>query len=472
MKKRFLFSLACLIIVSTASSQKVWTLEDCISHAFVNNIQIKQQELNTQVKALDLLQSKAAMLPNLNGSASHTYNYGRTIDMYTNEFASSRVQSNNFYISTGVTLFNGFQMLNTVRQNKIEKEAAVYDLEKMKNDMALAIATAYLQVLFNFEYYDIRRNQLDISRQQTARTRLLADAGTVSQANLFAIEAQEAADELQFVNAENQLNLAYLTLSQLLDLPSTDGFIIERPAIDITALPFPALSADYVYNTSLILLPEIKSAELKVQSAIKGLAIARSTISPQISLRGSYGTGYSGASQEITDVILADMIPIGVTQSQEIVYGPSFNYIRQVKPFAEQLNDNLNQSLGLSMTIPLFNGMQSRTAIKKSRIMFENAQYNLQNTKNQLAKTISQAYADALSALNRYEAATKSVQAYTESFKYSEQRFNLGMLNSFEYNDAKIKLTNAESELIQSKYEYLFRIKILDFYQGKPITLK
>jgi len=453
-------------------AQKVWTLDDCISYAYQNNIQIKQQQLNTDIKKLDVTQSKAALLPNLNASASHAYNFGRTIDMYTNDFATSRVQSNNFYISTGVTLFNGFQLLNTLRQNIIDKEVSEYELEKLKNDISLSIATAYLQVLFNYEILDIRLNQSEISKQQLERTRLLVEAGTLAKQNLLAIEAQVAADNLQYVNAQNQLALSYLTLAQMLDLPSTEGFEIERPLIDITLLNFPTQTPDYIYNTSLILQPEIKTAELKLKSAYKSLSIARSSVSPNLYLRASYGTGYSGASKEITDVVLFDYVPIGYTQSLELVYGPSFNYITQVKPFKKQLDDNLNQSVGLTMTIPIFNGLQSRTSINKAKILIKNADYNLQNTKNQLNKNIQQAYADAKSAHNRYLASLKSVEAYEESFIYMEQRFNLGMLNSLDYNDAKIKLDNAKSELLQSKYEYIFRLKILDFYQGKPINLK
>jgi len=470
--KKLYIILIFIALSQNIFSQKVWSLEDCIKHAYENNIQIKQQELNSEVKNLDLTQSKVALLPNLNGSGSHSYNFGRTIDMYTNEFATSRVQSNNFYVSSGVTLFEGFRLLNTVKQNMLEKEAAVYDLDKIKNDIALTIATAYLQVLFNYEFLEIKQSQLDISQQQVKRTGILVEAGTLSKASLYAIQAQSAADELQYVNAKNQLDLSYLTLAQLLDLPSTNGFEIERPVINMSTLTFPVQTPEYIYNTSLTLQPEIKSAEIKLKSAEKSLLIARSSLSPSLSLRGSYGTGYSGASKEITKVVPSGSTPIGWTPSNEIVYGPTFDYTTQIKPFKAQLKDNLNQSLGLTLTIPLFNGWQVQTAISKSKINIENSNYTLQNTKNQLNKNIQQAYADAKSANNRYLAALKSVEANEESYKYVEQKFNLGMLNSIDYNDAKNKLTSARSELLQSKYEFLFRVKILDFYQGKPISIK
>jgi len=466
------FILLLLLLPYYITAQQNWTLEKCLSHALENNIQIKQQRLNSEIKALDLIQSKAALIPTLNASGSHTYNFGRTIDMYTNDFATSRVQSNNFYVSTGMTIFNGFQLLNTVKQNKLERDAAMYDTEKMQNDISLAIATAYLQVLFNYEYLDIKAAQLDISKQQTTQTQKLVEAGALPQSAFYSIEAQLAAEELQYVNAENMLNMSYLTLTQLLDLPTIEGFTIYRPAIEVEQFSLPALSSSYIYNTALQLQPEIKSAELKVKSALTGLSIARSYGLPSISLRGSYGTGYSGASREIVDFFVTGQTPIGFTESLEIVYGPSIDYITQVKPFKEQLNDNLNSSLGFYLNIPIFNNLQSRTAISKSRILIENANYNLQNTKNQLNKDIQQAYADAVSAYNRYMASQKAVIANETSYNYMEQRYALGMLNIIEYNDAKVKLDNARSELLQSKYEYVFRIKILDFYMGKPIEIK
>jgi len=372
------YNKLCILLIFFALSQnifsqKVWSLEDCIKHAYENNIQIKQQELNTNVKNLDLIQSKAALLPSLDASGSHAYNYGRTIDMYTNEFATSRVQSDNFYVSSGVTLFNGFKLLNTIKQNTLEKKAAVYDLEKMKNDIALTIATAYLQVLFNYEFLETKQSQFDISKQQIKRTTILVDAGTLSKANLYSIQAQSATDELQLVNAQNQLDLSYLTLTQLLDLPSTEGFQIEHPLIEISTLSFPVQTPEYIYSTSLTLQPEIKSAEIKLESAQKGFSIARSSILPSITLRGSYGTGYSGASKEISNVVLSGYVPIGLTQSQEIVYGPTFNYLTQVVPFKNQLKDNLNQSIGLTLAFPLFNGLQIHTAISKSKIAIENS---------------------------------------------------------------------------------------------------
>ena len=470
--RKFHILLILITISLFARAQKIWTLEDCIKYAYENNIQIKQQGLNSEVKQLDYIQSMTGMLPNLNASGSHTYNFGRTIDMYTNTFATSKVQSNNFYISSSVTLFDGFQLLNSVKQKKLEKAAAAYDLEKIKNDMALTIATAYLQILFNYEYLEVKQNQLAITKQQVERTKILVEAGSLSKSNLFSLDAQYASEELQFVNAKNQLDLSYLTLAQLLDLTSIVGFEIERPQLDLSTISLPVQTAEYIYNTSLQLQPEIKSAEIKLKSAFKGLSIARGSMYPNVSLRGSYGTGYSGASKEITDVVLADYIPIGVTQSQEIVYGPTFDYITKIKPFKNQLKDNLNQSIGLTLSMPIFNGLQSRTAIIKSKIMIENADYSLQTSKNQLNKSIQQAYADALSSYNRYQAAMKSVQAYEESFKYMEQRYNQEMLNLIDYNDAKNKLSNAKSELLQSKYEFVFRIKVLDFYQGKPISIK
>ncbi|MDD3877225.1 MAG: TolC family protein [Bacteroidales bacterium] len=471
MKKILLTFFVVMLHAFSLFSQEIWSLSDCIKYAFDNNIQIQQQKLNSVMANHDLWQSRAALLPSINASASHAYNFGKTIDMYTNDFATARVQSNNFYISSSMTIFNGFQLLNTVKQKMIEQEAAAYDIEKIQNDIALAIATAYLQVLFSYEYLEIKTNQLEISKQQVRQTQMLVDAGTLPMASLYSIEAQSASEELQYVNAENQLNMAYLSLAQLLDLPSVQGITISRPEIDITTMTVPAYTPEFIYNTALQIQPEILSAELKLNSAQRGLSIARAYTLPNLSLRGSYGTGYSGASREVKDFIITGQTPIGVTQSLEVVYGPVFEYITEVQPFKDQISDNLNSSIGLYLSIPIFNNLQARTAINKSRILIENSRLNLQSVKNQLNKNIQQASADAVSAFNRYLASEKAVKSFEESFNYMQERFNLGMLNTIDYNDAKTKLDNAKGELLQAKYEYIFRVKILDFYMGKPISL-
>ncbi len=468
---RFMLFLGGSVIAFALQGQELWTLESCVQHALENNIQIKQQQLGVEMASENLLQSQANRFPNLNANASHGYNFGRTIDQFTNEFATERVQFNNFNIGSGMTLFGGFQVHNSIQQSSMELEASRYDVETMENDISLAVASAYLQILFSMELLEIARNQLDITQQQVDRTARLVDAGTLPMGSLFTVQAQLAGEEVQVVNAGNQLDIAYLNLAQLLDLDNPEELRIVVP--DITILPGDdlAFSPMQVFNSAVQTQPQVKAADFRVASAEKGLQIARGGRSPMLSIRGSYGTGFSGASREVIDVIPGEPQQIGETATGVPVFAPSFEYDTRMKPFRDQLSDNLNRSIGLYLTIPIFNNFQTRTAIGRSRISLENAKLSHQLVRDQLFKTIQQAHADAQAALKRYLASEKNVEALEESFRYTEQRFNVGLLNVLEYNDAKNRLTNAQSEMLQSKYDYVFREKILDFYTGIPITL-
>lgn len=461
-----------LILSSAAFSQqlsKTWTLRQCIDYALENNIRIKQNELNTQLAEQALLQSKATALPNLNANAFHNYNFGRTIDPFTNEFVTDRVLSNSFSISSNVTLFNGFQTINTIRQNQLDFLASKYDVDKTRNDISLAIANNYLQILFSEELVQIARNQVGIIKQQLDRTKKLVEAGALAKGSLLDIEAQAATDELQLVNAENQLELSYLSLIQLLDLDSENDFEIAKPDIDIPDESILIGTPGQIYGAALSIQPQIKSAEFRVKSSQKGLSVARGGRSPRLSLGGSYGTGYSDARKNITTTSTVDML-IGYTLSGEGVYAPFNEYGYETTPFNNQIDDNINQSFGFNLSIPIFNGLQTKTSISRSEIAVKNAQYELQLKKNQLNKDIRQAYADARAALKRYHATAKTVSALQEAFNYTGQKFDVGMVTSVEYNDAKNKLVKAKSDLLQAKYDYVFKTKVLNFYQGKSLA--
>jgi outer membrane protein len=460
-----------LVLPAGSSAQQPWSLEDCILHALENNIQIKQQSLGVDIARENLSQSRANRFPSLNGSASHNYNFGRTVDPLTNEFATETVRSNNFNLSSGLTLFSGFQITNIIRQNELELQASRYDVERMQNDIALLVASYYLQILFSKELLAIAENQLEITRQQVDRTSRLVEAGTLARGNLFTIEAMAATEELQVVNAQNNLQLAYLDLVQLLDLESTEDFSIVTPDITISPGEDHLYAPLNIYQTAVQSQPEVLSANIRVESAERGVDIARGARSPSLNLRGSYGSGYSTAIQEITGIFPGEPQEIGITESGELVYGPSFDIQTDTKPFADQLRDNESRSLGLFLTIPIFNNYQVRSSVNRSRIALENARLSNQLVRDQLFKTIQQAHADAQAALKRYTATEKNVTALEEAFRYTEQRFNVGMVNALEYNDARNRLAAAQSELTQSKYEYVFRLQILEFYMGNPIRL-
>ena len=474
MKRFFIIILTAFIPFTALYAQKEWSLQNCIDYALANNIQVKQQQLNEQLAKINLLQSKTGLIPNLYGNASHGYNNGKTIDMYTNQFASNTVQSDNLYLSSSVTLFSGFQLLNNIKQSKIDLQTSQYDLDKMMNDISLNLATAYLQILYNIEILNNAENQLKITNQQVARTQKLVDVGTVAKGSLLTLEAQAATEDLSVVTAQNNLDLSYLILTQMLDLNTTDNFKIEIPIIQTPADSSLKTTPEQIYSFAVQSQPEIKSAELKVTSSEIGLYIARGRRSPILSLRASYGTGYSGASKRLKGINPSGLDTIGITSETPPVYvvSPGFTYEYENTPFKDQFNDNVNKSISFNLSIPVFDGWQTNTNISKAKIAIQSAEYTLQTAKNTLYKSIQQAYADATAALNKYKSSQKSVAALKESYKYAEQKFEVGLVNTTDYNDAKNKLAEAESNLLQAKYEYVFRLKVLDFYMGKPIELK
>lgn len=453
---------------------QTYSLEQCIDYALKNNIQIKQTELNADLAKVNLTQSQANLLPTLNASGSHSYNIGRTIDRFTNQFADAQVLSQNFGISTDVTLFSGLQNINTIHQNRYNYLASKYDLDKMKNDISLNIATAYLQVLFAMELVDNSKNQLGITMSQVERTKKMVEAGSVAKGALLDIQAQLASEELNTTNAQNQLDIAYLSLAQLLNITSLDNFSIVKPELSIANQQMLDVNVQQVYSAAISNLPEIKSAEFKLKSADKGLKVAWGGVSPRLSFSASYGTGYSGLSQRMIGTpSFQGYSPNGdLTSSGDTVYTPSFsNPTFEKIPFSDQYNQNVNKSFGFFLTVPLFNRLQTKTAIDRAKIQKINAELTVESAKQQVQKNIQQAYSDANAALKKYTATLKTLDAMQESFKYTQQRFDVGMVNTNDYNDGKNKLTKAQSDLLQSKYEYIFKLKVLDFYQGKPLKL-
>ena len=469
--KRLYFIIILLMTFQLINAQKLWRLEDCINYSKDNNLNIKQQKLNIRMAEKNLLQSYTNLLPNLNGYASHGYNNGLTIDRYTNEFAKSTVQSDNFYLNSSLTIFNGLQNQNTIKKNKADLLSSKFDTDKLINDISMNIAAAYMQILYNTEILNTAKSQLEDSQQQVERDKKLYEAGTIAKNNLLAMEAQAATDELGVVNAQNSLVISYLTLKQMLDLNSDESFDIVKPQFEITGEELLKEKPNDIYKMALSSQPEVKSGELKLVSSNNALSIARGMRSPLLSLQGSMGTGYSGISESSTGKYNIDSTIVGYTHNVEhipvVSYFPS--PILEKTSFSRQLNDNVNKTIGLSLSIPILNGLQTEIGISKSKIAIINAEYSLQIIKLNLNKTIQQAYADANGSLNKYTATKKSLDALQESYKYAQEKYDVGMLNFVDYNDAKTKYIKAQSDLVQAKYNYLYRIKVLDFYQGKPL---
>ena len=468
-----IFTVVFFSFLAASSQVKEWTLEDCINYAHENNIDIKKQLLLVQTQKDQLLQSKLGMLPSLNAGATHGYNWGNAVDRYTNQFATTRVQSNNFYLGTQFNLFQGLQQVNTVRQNQLDWLASQYDLDLMMDDISIAVAGFYLDILYNQELLAVSKGQLEVTKQQVNRMEKMVEAGTVARGDLLNMEAQEATEELTVIEAENRLAISYLTLQQLIDLPVDAGFRVEVPELKPIEAPQVTITANDVYQVALANRPEIRSAEYKVQSADRGVSIARGYLSPVLSFNGSWATGFSGASKNGFDPVSVEYQNAGYVQNTlEPITLVSSTYSRyEVIPFGDQLNDNQNKSLSLSLQIPIYNGWQARTAISQAKIRKEEADLTLQKTKLDLDKKIQQAYADAVAALKNYAASEKKVKAQQEAFKYADQKLGVGLVTTVDYNETKKNLTTSESDLLQAKYRFIYTTTVLDFYMGKPITL-
>ncbi len=467
----FLIVAAGLMLPFLSTGQSVWTLERCFDHALSNNLHIKQQEFAEERTRNDLRQSYANLFPNLNAISQQGYNYGRTVDPFTNEFATESVAYQRIYATSGVTLFSGFQNINNIRLHLAQNTAFRYDTERMQNDIILSIASAYLQILYFKDMVEVTRQQLDVMEQQVERTRILMQGGTVARGGMLEIEAQAAQERLNLLNMENNLNLAYLELIHMLDLDPGEPFTIERPDL--------AVGEEYLFQDPTVVLekalgfePSVMAAGQRIRMAESGLAMARGEQSPRISFGASYGSGYSGAARrQIGQESTGQFTEIGRTASNEAVLRELTMPIFERISYRDQIKENMNQAIQLELYIPIFNRLQVRRRIQNSRVDLETARISYEITRNNLTKTIEQAHADATAAYQRYLATTKSQEAFRESFKDSEQRLNLGMISMVEYNEAKARLARSEADALQAKYEYIFSARILEFYQGRGFNL-
>jgi len=469
--------MLCVVLSGSGlslSAQDPWSLEVCIQYAMENNIQIKQSVLNTEYNQNLLKQSKMGQIPSLSGSGNYNYSWGRVLDQTTYRYSDNQsVNSLNLGISSSANLFSGLRVRNTIQQNELNLLASYEDVEKVKNDISLNIAAAYLSIMFNRELLSVTQSQLEITGQQVERTLKLVDAGKLARGNFLELQAQFASEELNLVNAENQLAISLLNLQQILDLPIDTAFDVVIPELadpDEDPLVMNALD---VYRVAEQEMPEIKSAVLGLESAEKGLAIAKGGRSPQLYMSANFNSGYSDIRQQVISLSAPTLIPIGRTAGGEIVNSlnpqeiPAFG----AYPFYNQLQDNASAGVGLGLSIPIFNGWQINSNISNARIMHKNAQLDLQSQKLNLYANIQQAYADALAALKKFNATQKALVSMEESFKYTEKKFEVGLVNTVDYNMSKNQLIATQSDLLQAKYDFIFRTKILNFYNGEPITL-
>lgn len=464
------YLIVCTLFLTALKAQNNWDIKSCIDYAVKHNIQLKQADLNNQINKNNSDQSKANILPTINLGASHTYNFGKTIDRFTNTFANTQVLSQNFFISSNVVLFSGFSQYNNLKANEYAYLSSSENLKQQQYDLTLNVVNMYLNVIFTDELAGISKGQYKITQEQLDRTKKMVDAGALAKSVQFDIEAQLANEEVNVTNAENNYQLALLSLRQIMNLDSVGTFNVIKPNLDVEGQSILKDDVQSIYETALKNQPGIKSAEYSLLSSEKTLATARGRRYPTISMNGSMGTGTSGLAKDITGFNIVGYDTTAVTTGGQYVLSPRTELVTKPIPFADQFKDNVNKSFGFTISVPLFNGLQTHTGVKNAKLNLINTRYSQELAKQNLYKTIAQAYTTAKAALSRYMANKKSVEASQASFDFADQKFNVGAISAFDYNTAKNRLLVAQSNLLQSKYDYILRLKVLDFYQGKDLT--
>ena len=462
-----------------SGDKRLYSLQECIDIARENNLNVELSRLDLQTSEIDLSQSKMERLPNLNFNGGYGINWGRSIDPTSNDFINQRIKFSSFSGSSSVTLFSGRQITNSIRRDKLNFEAAQSDFERTGNDVAINVTTFYLDVIFNKELLGNARAQIEVTRNQLERTQKLVDAGSVPIGNQLNLEAQLASDEVQVVNAENSLNLSLLNLKQALQIESNVAFDIVVPDLDLAPQNEILQSAEDIYREALALQPEIKSADLRVESSLVNLEVAKGALYPMLTLDGSMRTNFSDAANRARttfDNNATRLVPIGFLASDPteavVVEAPGIANVDPDFTFREQFDENLSRSLSLNLQIPVFNRWRTRNNMQRAFIGNKQAEISAEQVRNQLRQNIETAHNNAVAALKSYQASSRQVEALERTFENVDNRYNLGVVNFVDYQVARSNLLQAQSDLTRAKYDYIFRIKILDFYQGKTLSFE
>ena len=472
--KKFPLALTLILLVvffQKSVGQEVITIEQAIEKTLANNLQIRQSQLNESLSDENLRQSKNALLPTLNGNGGYNINFGRSVDPSTNQFNSQKFSSFNGGISTGVDIFNGFQKINQIRQNKLLLDVDKSTTEKVKNDLILQVVTSYLQILYNKDFLKAAQQQLAVARQQLTREQELLDVGNKTLADLSQAKSQVATAELNVTNATNDLSISYITLAQLMDIPSSTVYSVSAPVLASFNKPDTNLNAEEVYSSAVKLYPDIKLAALRAEASKVGISIAKGNYYPTLSFGAGLNTNYSSGRDRVLSVIQNGFREIGRTQgTNESVLTPDFTTLTEAYRFNDQLRDNFGQYVGVSLRIPIFNGFSARSSVRRARINYMQYQTEEQLAQNNLNKVIYQAVADLKAANSRFTSMSNTFEAQRDAFNVIEQRYAVGLVNSLDYSTSQTNLNRAEIDMIQARYDLLFRAKLIDYYLGRQIV--
>ncbi len=433
-------TVALLLMPASVLAQQQWSLRQCIDYAVEHNIQVKQREVSRMQRELDVNTAKNSRLPDLSASASESFSFGRGLTAQ-NTYSNTNTSSTSFNLSSSVPLFTGYRIPRTLEMQKLNLEAATADLEKAKNDIRMQVAQAYVQILYNLELCEVANRQIEIDSMHVHRLTEMMKNGKASGTEVAQQEASLAQSRLTATQADNDYRLSLLSLTQLLELPSPEGFTISREVNqelwnEVHTLPSP----DVIYQEALIIKPEIQAEQSRLASSAKNIDIAKSAKLPSLSLSGGLGTNYYKTSGLPGD------------------------------KFFKQLNNNFSQFLGLSLNVPIFNRFETRNNIKNAQLSQYNQQLQLDNVKKNLYKEIQQAYYNAVTSEAKYQSSEQAKRSQEEAFRLMSAKYEYGKANITEFNEAKNNLMKAESDLVRAKYEYLYQNALIDFYRGKDLS--
>jgi outer membrane protein len=471
---RAILSLAAAAAFSALSAQQAWTLEQCVKRAEERNLAVLNAGLDADFAEKARDQAYWSMAPDLNGGATHGYNYGRVIDRFTNTFATDRVRTNNFYLSSTLSLFEGLRRQGEIKRTGLDSKAALLGIEAARNQVRLETVQSFLDVVALRERLTAAEAQASSTREQIARTQALVEAGRLARADLLAIESQLAQEEYTIADLGNQADLRMLALGRALQLEPQEmlSFSIQAPAITALRISEPQADATEVLANVLRTNPSFAQAETRVASAEKSIDVARAAGLPSLALNGSLGTGFSGRNlRAVGEPILGDPVVIGATSGGELVFAPTYDVETELTPFSDQLEQNLNQSISFTLNIPLFNNLQNRLSIDRARVQHLQARNSVTQVRNDLQRNVLDALTAQRAGYKQFLAAQKAVDAAALNEQYARERFTQGAITSMELATIKATVNRSQADLIAAKYQYLMAQKYLEILQGMPVAL-
>ena len=476
--KKSIIIIALLIFGGFAQSQnKKWTLIECVNYALENNISVKQSELDLRSADIDKLTAIGSFIPSLSAGAGVSENTGLSFNPITNNAETTTFLSASGNINVGYTLFNGLRNIRSVQRADISKLASQYRLDKMKDDISLFVANGYLQVILNKANLEVLKSQNAVTLEQMERTQQLVDAGSLPRGDLLEIQAIDASEKQSIVNAENTVQISLISLAQLLLIKDYENFDIEDEGYDLIDEGISSKSADEIIDGAMENRSEIKIAQSNVELAEKDLQIAKGSYFPTLTAFFGYNTRYSNTKSFVQEVDPNNPTitqQIGTVQGTgEVVVGEFPNtFARSVgaDPFLDQLYLNDGISYGLSLNIPILNGFNVRGNVQRNKINLERSKFLLEQAELDLESTVYQAHVDAKGALKSYEAARLALESQQLAYDYAKERYDVGLTNAFDFSQSKQRFDNANIQLNRAKYDYIFKLKVLELYFGIPAT--